>query len=140
MQFSLFQIYSDCDQLGIQMGLKLGRVRSSETRKIIQMMLNNYKKRHTKNIQMCSKIVQKEGPSCFFCGCSGFRPSMVSRASLGRLPGPKARQNGGPDMHSLLFWGPCVHFLWGHFRLFRVFHEQQMNSTGCSVYGGLSLG
>ena len=31
-------------------------------------------------------------------------PSMVSRTSLGRLPGSKARQNGGPDMDFLLCW------------------------------------
>ena len=45
-----------------------------------------------------------------FCGFSVFRPSMVSRTSLGRLPGPKARQNVGSDMHSLLFWDHAFTF------------------------------
>ena len=47
---------------------------------------------------------------CFFCDFSGFHPSMVARASLGRLPGPKPRQNGGPDMYFLLFWDQAFTF------------------------------
>ena len=35
---------------------------------------------------------------------------MVSRASLGRLLGLKARQNGGPDMDFLLLWDHAVTF------------------------------
>ena len=46
----------------------------------------------------------------FFCGFSGFHPSMVSRASLGRLLGLKARQNGGLGMDFLLFWDHVLTF------------------------------
>jgi hypothetical protein len=35
---------------------------------------------------------------------------MVARASLGRLLGPKPRQNGGPDMDFLLFWDHAFTF------------------------------
>ena len=35
---------------------------------------------------------------------------MVSRASLGRLPALKARQNGGPDMDFLLLWDHAFTF------------------------------
>ena len=49
-------------------------------------------------------MIQREGPEkVIFLWFSGFHPSMVSRASLGRLPGSKAHQNGGPDMDFLLF-------------------------------------
>ena len=56
-------------------------------------------------------MLNKLGPkNMFFCGFSGFHPSMVSKASLGRLPGPKAHQNGGPDMDFLLFWDHALTF------------------------------
>ena len=52
---------------------------------------------------------------CFFCVFSGFHPSMVSRASLGRLLGLKARQNGGPDFlllwdHAFTFFGDTLEY------------------------------
>ena len=52
-------------------------------------------------------MVKQEGPpKVTFLS----HPSMVSRASLGRLPGPKAGQNGGPHMDFLLFWDHAFTF------------------------------
>ena len=77
------------------------------------------KKTSQKNIEICSNRFKKRVPKKWYlCGFSGFHPSMVSRASLGRLPGSKARQNGGPDMDFLRF---------------HVFHELQIASTRSAV-------
>ena len=87
-------------------GLQIGAHGCSETRKLVNMRLKKHdKKTSKKNIEICSKMVHKEGPKkVIFCDFSGFHPSMVARASLGRLPGSEAYQNGGPDMDFLLFW------------------------------------
>ena len=62
------------------------------------------KKHLKKTLRFVQKWSAKRVPKkCFFFGFSGFHLSMVARASLGRLPGSKARQNGGPDMDFLLF-------------------------------------
>jgi hypothetical protein len=124
------------------MGFKLGRMRPFEARKLVKMsLIKAYKKRHKKHIKVCSKIVQKEGPEkVILGGFSEFHPSMVSRASLGRLPGPKAHQNGGPDMDFLLFWDHAFTFFGDTLEIFRVLHEQQIDSTRCAIYGCLCLG
>ena len=65
---------------------------------------NITKKRYKKTSRFVQKMSKKRVQKNWsFCGFSGFHPSMVSRASLGRLAGSKARQNGGPDMDFLLF-------------------------------------
>ena len=63
VQFSLSQIYSDCDQLGAQMGLKLVRVGSSETRKLAIVGFRKHgQSRYPKSPNICSNMLQKEGP------------------------------------------------------------------------------
>ena len=63
VQFSLFHIYSECDQVGTQMGFKLVRVGSSETRKLAIVGFRKHsKKRHQKSPNICSNMLQKEGP------------------------------------------------------------------------------
>ena len=60
---SLPQIYSDCDQLVTQMGLNFARVGSSETRKLAIVRFRKHgKKRHQKSPNICSNMLQKEGP------------------------------------------------------------------------------
>jgi hypothetical protein len=56
---------------------------------------------------------------------------MVSRASPGRLPGPKAFQNGAPDMDFLLFEDLAFTFFGDTSEIFRVFHEQQIDGNRC---------
>ena len=133
VQFSLSQIYSDCDQLGDQMGLKLIRVGSSETRKSATVGFRKHgKKRYKTHPNICSNMLQKEGPQkCFFCYFLGPHPSMVSRACPGRLPGPKALQNGAPDMDFQLFEDLTFTFFGDTLEIFRVFHEQRIDSTQC---------
>ena len=62
-QLALFQIYWKCYQLGTQMGFKLVQVGAFETRKLAKVGLGKHlKKCSKKNIEICSKMVQKEGP------------------------------------------------------------------------------
>ena len=83
------------------------------------------------------KRVQKKW---YLCGFSGFHPSMVSRASLGEAPGLKSTSKWRPGHGFSVISGPCFHFLWRHFGIFPVFHERQIDSTRCSVYGCFCLG
>ena len=72
---------------------------------------NISKTRHKKTLRFVQKWSKKRVPKKWYLrGFSGFHPSMVSRASLGRLPGSKTRQNGGPDMDFLLFWDHAFTF------------------------------
>ena len=105
MQLALFQIYWKCYQLGTQMGFKLVQVGAFETRKLAKVGFGKHdKKCHKKTLRFVQKWSKKRVPKKWYLrGFSGFHPSMVSRASLGRLSGSKARQNGGPDMDFLLF-------------------------------------
>ena len=49
------------------MGFKLVQVGAFETRKLAKVRLKNMtKKRSKKNIEICSKMVQKEGPKKVF--------------------------------------------------------------------------
>ena len=94
-------------------GLQIGAPGCSETRKLVNM---RFKKTLQKKTKKTLRFVQKWSTKrvlkkCFFCGFSGFHLSMVARASLGMLPGPKAHQNGGPDMDFLLFWDHAFTFL-----------------------------
>tara|TARA_B100001142_G_scaffold188091_1_gene187238 strand:- start:90 stop:347 length:258 start_codon:yes stop_codon:yes gene_type:complete len=85
------------------MGFKLVQVGAFETRKLAKVGFGKHdKKCHKKTLRFVQKWSKKRVPKkWFFCGFSGFHPSMVARASLGRLPGSKVRQNGGPDMDFL---------------------------------------
>jgi hypothetical protein len=48
---------------------------------------------------------------------------MVYRVGPGRLPDPKASQNGVPDMDFLLFEDLAFTFFGDTLEIFRVFHE-----------------
>jgi hypothetical protein len=76
----------------------------------------------------------------FLCVFLSPHPSMVPRASPGRLPEPKAYWSGGQHVDFLKF-NVYDSTLFEHtLKIFRVFHEQQIDSTRCSVYGSRCLG
>ena len=85
---------------------------ASESRKLAKVRLRKHcKKRHKKHTKICPKCFKKKHPKKWsFCGLSGSHPRMVSRASLGGLPGSKARQDGGPDKDFLLLWDHAFTF------------------------------
>ena len=69
-------------------------------------------------------MLQKEGPpKWFFNDFNGPHPSMVSRVAPGRVPYPKASQNGAPDMDFLLFEDLAFTFFGNTLEIFRVFHD-----------------
>ena len=62
-QLPLFHIYWKYHQLGTQIRFKLVQVGASETRKLAKVGFGKHsKKTSQKNIEICSKMVQKEGP------------------------------------------------------------------------------
>ena len=93
---------------------------------------NITKKRHKKTLRFVQKWSKKRVPKkWFFCGFSGFHPSMVSRVSLGRLPGSKVRQNGGPDMDFYDFRKLFPRDFGDTLEMLHVFFEKQIDSTRC---------
>ena len=55
----------------------------------------------------------------------------------GQAPRPKSTSKWKPGHAFSLSFGPHFQFVWKHFGIFRVFHEQEVDSTRCSVYGCL---
>ena len=63
VQFSLFKFYSECDQIGTQMGFKLVCVGAFEPRKLAEVGFRKHgKKRHQQSRNICSNMLQNEGP------------------------------------------------------------------------------
>ena len=56
---------------------------------------------------------------------------MVSRVSLGRLPGSKVRQNGGPDMDLYDFRKLFPRSFGDTLEMLHVFFEKQIDSIRC---------
>ena len=122
--FSLFQICSINARLGGQKPPKLSPMDTSGSTKLKEERFRKHKKNVTTTASTnVTNMIQQEGPGkLFFCGFRGTHPRMVPRVSPGRLPGPKASQNGRLDIEFLLFWsmfsvilGPCFHLLLRHF-------------------------
>ena len=114
----------------------------SETRKLVKMRLKNItKKRHEKNTKICAKIVQKKGLQKVIVLWFFRVPSQHGLYGVpGAALGPKSTSKRRPGHGSVVTLGPYFHFLWTQFGIFPVFHEQQIGSTRCWVYGRLCLG
>ena len=85
-----------------------------------------------KTLKTVSNLPLRKGTKkSFFCNLLGPHPSMVSRASLGRLPPPKVRKNRGPDNDFLLFYDSVFTLFGDTLEMLRVFLEKQIDRTRC---------
>ena len=114
-------------------GLQISVRWCSETRKLVKMRLKSItKKRHEKNSKICAKIVQKKGIQKVIVLWFFRVPSQHGLYGVpGEALGPKSTSKRRPGHGFSVTLGPCFHFLWRHFGIFPVFHEQQIDSSRC---------
>ena len=112
-----FRIYSDCDQLGAHMDVKLVRVGAFETRKSAEVGFRKHAKNsHHKSTNTCHKYAPKRRSPKVVCLWFLGSPSQHGLQGVpGEAPRPKSISKWRPGHGFSDILRPCLHLLWSHF-------------------------